>query len=726
MNTKYILTGGFVSVIVLLLSLINYTLDFTNFATQHVSEIQQDDERVELVTEMLLITHERTNLVYDMSYTVDPFERDEKFIRFREIGSQFLNKITLLEKYALYDFETQYWGEIRPLLSEGGGLRNKAIEKIVEGKFADARKIIVDDLLPVQHKVTMRISQLLEQLQSVKKIEQSEVVQMTRSHYDSITNLAFFAVTLSLFVAAFVVQLIARFEKNLIVEREKAQLANKQKSQFLASMSHEIRTPLTSILGFTDYIKDSSELPDAFRQPLNTIHQSGKHLLELIRNVLDLSKIESNKLEVSPRKCSAVEIVEGISSQFEKSACDRGVQLITSFDFPFPKNVFTDPVRFRQVLLNLVGNAIKFSKPGTVHINASFDAKNEMMLVKVADNGQGICEDCDRSGNKSTEDCREKSAVLFQPYLQNHTDARNIENGTGLGLFISNQIANKLGGELRCECFPSRAGATFFLSLPTGKVDQMLQSVAEFDAKTQEQSTNSTMLDGRVLIVEDNDDLAGLLRLLLTQIGIKSDRVIDGEKAVSQAFNESYDAILMDKQMKNMDGVTATKLIREKGFEKAIIALSADVVKDNIKIFKEAGATDFIGKPFSSQTLYKRLSKYLPAKEKVSKSTFQNRSKAQQFRSLLEIYLKALGEKIEQMSSAIQSHHLDEIARIAHNIKGQGTSFGYPEITTLGREIESTLKKNDIDSTGSKIDQLKAFFENIRLDDNPILKSSAT
>ena len=734
MNTKYILSAGFLLVIGLLISLIQLSLSYTNKTIQHNHQFAQDDERIELITSMLIATHKRTNLVYKMSFIEDPFERDELFMKFRHAGSEFLQKMDLLFKKKQYDFEKEAWKNITPLLTQGGNLRNEAINQIMDGYEGDARKLTVEKLFPVQNQVTTAIESLLNRMQSIKKEQNNDAITVTYSNHDKTFLLSIVAVLLSLLIATYIIYRITTTEKHLLTERHRAENASNHKSQFLANMSHEIRTPLTSILGYTDILKNNEELPEKFRPLLETVHQSGNHLLGLIRDVLDLSKIESNKLDIRIQESNFLDIVNNTTAQLAAIADSKGIIIKTNVSYPFPITVNTDPVRVRQVIYNLLGNAIKFARQGSVAIDCSYDQKSKVVTFSVQDNGPGICEkcsDCDMAQNAKTGspiesniipiDCEKKAQALFGAFIQGEGGNHGRELGSGLGLYISREIANKLGGKIVCRCIPNQAGANFTFSFIAESMNKYYQNKDEYVAQQTSSVSFMHKLEGKILIAEDVDDLAGLLAVLLKEMGLSSHRVNNGASAVLQANEGDYDAILMDKQMPTMDGIEATRKIRELGYDKPIIALSADVMKDNIKIFRDVGATDFIAKPFNRQSLYKILSRYLPFSQDEDSKPMMPKEKAEQFKSLLALFRKTLGEKTQHILEAIENSNFDSISEIAHSIKGQGSSFGYPSISELGRDIETEAKAGNLNRLLELVRKLETACSEITIEHNPLL-----
>ncbi len=343
-------------------------------------------------------------------------------------------------------------------------------------------------------------------------------------------------------------------QRNLETSVVAAEAANRSKSEFLANMSHEIRTPLNGILGFTDLlIRDENAAIEERRDFLDTIQSSGKHLLGLINDILDLSKIEAGQYDVEILTCEPHQIIAEVVSFLRVPAQEKGLELNCRWEGPTPRTIQTDPGRFKQILTNLVGNAVKFTEQGRVGIVAHVEGleDNPQIVIDIVDTGIGIEQD--------------KLDEIFCPFAQADNTVTRRFGGTGLGLTICRQIATALGGDVQVESVPGQ-GSTFTLTVPTGSLDavEMVDfSAADGIGRSKETSaTQDFDLSGvKVLLVEDGSTNRKLISLALRRVGGIITEAENGKIGSDLALAGSFDVILMDMQMPVMDGYTATRLL---------------------------------------------------------------------------------------------------------------------------------------------------------------------
>jgi signal transduction histidine kinase/CheY-like chemotaxis protein len=370
-----------------------------------------------------------------------------------------------------------------------------------------------------------------------------------------------------------------------------AQEANRAKSDFLANMSHEIRTPMTAIIGFAELLNDANQTIDARRECVGTINRSGKHLLTIINDILDISKIEAGKMAVEPLACSPVTIINDAVSLMRERAAERGLQLRVVYETPVPETFTTDPLRLRQVLLNLVGNAVKFTERGSVTVGVRADRDAQTLTVAVQDTGIGIA--------------RENIDKLFQPFSQSDNTMTRRFGGTGLGLTIAKRFAELLGGTLTVKSTQG-VGSTFTLTVSTGPLEgtAFVTGAEQETVKQAAPTTTAGLLNGcRVLLAEDGVDNQRLLTLYLRKAGTHVDVVENGrlacEAVAATRAKEAgaYDVILMDMQMPEMDGYTASATLRKRGDTTPIVALTAHALVGDRERCLAAGCSDYLTKP---------------------------------------------------------------------------------------------------------------------------------
>jgi len=474
--------------------------------------------------------------------------------------------------------------------------------------------------------------------------------------------------------------------KELKIARESAEQATQAKSEFLANMSHEIRTPLTAIIGFSEKLSDDTieffERTDAAK----TITRNAEHLLELINDILDFSKIEAEKLEVEKIDCNLADVLAFLRSSLQPRANNKGLAFGVEFEFPVPRVIKTDPLRLKQILLNLVSNAIKFTETGGVKLHISFDKAISKLSFAVIDTGIGLT--------------TEESTKLFAAFSQADSSTTKRFGGTGLGLVISKRLANLLGGDIILESKSGR-GSTFTLICDTGPIseDNLTNEIHEEEHHVAAQ-LDAWRFDANVLIADDGVDNQRLLSYLLKKVGCKVVVAENGLVALNLIHEEDFDLVLMDMQMPVMDGYTATAKIRQAGYVNPIIGCTADASIKNADLCRKVGCTDLVIKPFKSTTLFSALQRCISSLPKESKnkasetliSTFDE--KDHEFLKIRAIFLAGLRTRIEAIMSACHENDLQKIAELAHKISG-ATMFGFPEIAKAASQLERRAESED-------------------------------
>ncbi len=380
-----------------------------------------------------------------------------------------------------------------------------------------------------------------------------------------------------------------QFEQSLQKAKQSAEAASQSRGEFLANMSHEIRTPMAAILGHADILKDHLVNPDNL-QVVETIRRNGNYLLNIINDILDLSKIDAGKMTIDRRPTRPDQIVGEIRSLMDVRASEKKLPLKIVFDGPIPETVETDPVRLRQVLLNLVGNAIKFTHDGEVRLVVRFAADKSRLVFDVIDTGIGI-----PPGTLES---------LFEPFVQvDNTSTRSI-GGTGLGLTICRRLASALGGTIVAESELDK-GSRFTLSIKAIKPGQLIEPNLTLASATSSPK-NDIRLSATVLVVDDRRDIRYLAQHFIEKAGGKVHTATNGQEAIDFIESQStpdIDLVVMDMQMPVMDGYKATSELRRRGCQLPIIALTANAMKEDRDECLAAGCSDYTTKPLDSHKL---------------------------------------------------------------------------------------------------------------------------
>jgi len=525
--------------------------------------------------------------------------------------------------------------------------------------------------------------------------------------------------------------------------KEKAEAANRAKSDFLANMSHDIRTPMNAILGFTELLKRGYGRSDTdAKKYLETIHSSGKHLLEIINDILDLSKIEAGQLTVENMPCTPHELVREVVMVLGVRAREKGIALDLRIDGQIPETVVSDPTYLRRIVTNLVGNSIKFTEKGgvTVALKLSGDAGSPLLGLDVTDTGIGIAAD--------------KLDGMFQPFTQADSSITRRFGGTGLGLTISRRFARALGGDITVSSEYGK-GSTFSVTVATGplagvrRVDQSaLADQGGQDASTDE--VRWTFPPKRVLVVDDGPENRELVRLVLGETGLIVSEAENGQIAVDMAAATAFDMVLMDMQMPVMDGYTATRTLRANGFQAPIYALSANAMKEDEKAILDAGCSGFITKPVNIDKLMETLVTLLggkrvegpvapaateaavhaeaappvlsavpsaapapapqPAAAAPGASGPPVRSRLARSPRLRPAIRKFAGRLDEQMvviERALETQDLHELAQLAHWLKGAAGTVGYDDFTKPAARLEQAAKEGSLEGAGSALAEVR-------------------
>jgi signal transduction histidine kinase len=374
------------------------------------------------------------------------------------------------------------------------------------------------------------------------------------------------------------------------IAREQAEQANRTKSDFLANMSHEIRTPLNALVGFNELLKNDNLAPETRQQYHKIIQRNSEHLLALIDDILDLSKVEAGQMKMEMLTVPILKILAEVLESLKQKAKAKNIELDLDLNSNVPFHLVTDSVRLKQILTNIIGNAIKFTEKGWVKVFVNLDETSKKLVIDVMDSGVGISQ--------------ESQKKLFQPFMQADTSITRKFGGTGLGLVLSRKLAQALGGDLYLSKSTEGKGSTFTIEIDS----QMAPALPH----PKEQKLPARSLKGmKILVVDDSKDNQFLINQLLKRSEVEVEVADNGKAGHDKAMTGSYDVVLMDVQMPIMDGLTATRLLREENYNKPVIALTAHAMQDDRKKCLEVGCTDYLTKPVIAEQLIEMINRHV-------------------------------------------------------------------------------------------------------------------
>jgi signal transduction histidine kinase/CheY-like chemotaxis protein len=509
-----------------------------------------------------------------------------------------------------------------------------------------------------------------------------------------------------------------------------AEMASAAKSRFLANMSHEIRTPMNGIMGMLDLALDENVSPSV-RRYLQTCRSSARALLAIINDILDLSKIEAGKIALEVVEADLGKLLFDIDSLMRPQTMDHKLDFAILLTTAVPQFIRTDPTRLRQCLINLVGNAIKFTETGHVHLKVSLvQAEQPLLRFDVEDSGIGIPQD--------------RQQVIFESFTQADSSTTRRYGGTGLGLTITRQLAELMGGKVEMVSEVGR-GSTFSLIVPAG-VDvnsQPMITALEKQNPSQPRSAPDVRLAGHILVAEDDAVNQTTIETVLTRWGLDVTLVQNGQQAVEAAQSKTFDLILMDVHMPVLNGLDATQILRTQGLTLPIIALSASVLQEDVEASRKAGCNLHLGKPIERQQLHATLEGYLrrdipaapPAPAQVSSDTLPQAATAEHtgcsevidWRDLssrvddeeilvqiASVFLTDNAERIERLAQALRSGDHSEIPSLAHAIKGSAAGLGARALTMAARHLETEAKQPEPPNLVTLFSAVQVEFERVK------------
>ncbi|MGE4157531.1 MAG: ATP-binding protein [Planctomycetota bacterium] len=497
-------------------------------------------------------------------------------------------------------------------------------------------------------------------------------------------------------------QMVTSRTRELVAARAQAERAARSKMDFLANMSHEVRTPMNAILGMSDMLAESP-LNEEQRNYVSVFRRAGEDLLELINDILDMARVEGGSLTLNPQSFNLRECIASAMALMRPKALKKGLVITHHVEAGVPEWVLGDPLRLRQILLNLLGNAIKFTERGAVKLHVEPESGSPRLHFSIQDTGVGF-------------DPREASR-LFTRFSQLDSHSSDQRGSSGLGLAICSHLVDLMQGRIWAES-AKQLGSTFHFTalLPlTSKPQETEKPESAVPTATRELGRSL-----RILVAEDNEDNRLLVQALLKGFPVDLTFAFDGLKAVEAAQTSFFDMIFMDIQMPVLDGLSATRRLRsiEAESKKAripIVALTAHAMETSLNDSIAAGCDAHLTKPVSREQILASILQHtgVALQRFESSPAPMARPEVEGIADLVPTFLGNRRKEIPVLRDHLAARRLPDIAKIAHNLKGLGAGYGFPSISDLGRRLETAAKADDPAACGKFVEELAAYLDTI-------------
>ncbi|MDH5360153.1 MAG: ATP-binding protein [Gammaproteobacteria bacterium] len=639
------------------------------------SIINNYSAETELVQSLQVVVQQRMTIIRELLLEDDIFKRDEKFQAFNRLGRRYNTIVGELNTLALDSREHHHLQELQRYVHDSVELRQAIRDMVFEQGDVD-KNYILQVSNDTQEKYQFSLAALL----GLYKAETEHEWLLADNRYQNWLYLLWIFAAGILFTSSYIAYRTSRYIRQYNIRLD---AMAREKSMLLATMSHEIRTPLTSVIGFSETLLDTDTTKEERIAGINAIVRNSRHLQQVINDVLDYSKLDAKQVALHNSRVELRILIDDLCSLLRPRAESKGIEFVIEAKNSLPEFIITDEIKLKQVLINLVGNAIKFTEQGKVELHLVFLEERSMLSLEVIDSGIGM----------SDEDLTH----IFEPYRQ-VGEQREIM-GTGLGLYISKQMVYMMGGSLAVQSQPA-IGSCFSVLMPVGDISGFarIQWSGEMVEQVQGALNRAIQLSGNVLLAEDREDNQHLFSMYMNKAGVNLTIVDNGKDALEEALQGDYSLVLMDMQMPVMDGLSAVKTLREQGYTKPVLALTANTDSDVKHECEAAGFDDFLTKPISRGSFLQVITRYLQNNSgciEADQTPITSTLTDDELRPALDYFVGHLPEQYSRMQQTATTGNWLGLKQDIHDIKGTAGGVGFPMLTRLATELEFAIAKQD-------------------------------
>ncbi len=597
------------------------------------------------------------------------FARDEELQHFYQHAQLYRSARDELYGLSLTPDEQKQLDTITQLTTE----TQPVIEKLANAIFINTRQPQLEQLLSqarLAHGILFNaIYDFIELQRNYSDKAHAEAITAYRR---SVTLLAL----LSMAGFLFTVLLVLLTRRYMLAQNRRLSITTQERTDFVATICHEIKTPLSAIYSYSENLLGPGTTRAQGDKAIAGIRRNALFLQNLINNTLDLSKLESGELTIETATFSLTDLLEEVQTMLGRIAEEKGLYFRIQYLPPIPHNINSDTVRLKQILINLVQNAIKFTRSGGISINVSCDMREQLLYLDIIDTGIGMT--------------REQQDRIFSPDAQTSLGTLREFGSTGLGLYLSRELVEYLNGRITVESSPG-AGSRFTIALPTGMLggEDVLSSIP--DSLDAEQHSKRMLtyrrFHGKILLADDTSDNQALLSMYVSHTSASTTNVDNGNDAVQLAMKMRFDLILLDIELPGLNAVAAAERIREQGHRGPILALTSQLVtaleNPEYQIFDA-----IIHKPVTQEAFLSKLALYLPIKDKAEGTTPDLKTDAAQAKAS---FLSLIPERVHSLNTAAAGEDTQLLHTTLHKIKAAASRLGYDEIYNLCEQVEITL-----------------------------------